>query len=856
MTTYQFADVQGTTIAFDPAVDVLNFGTGSAAQLRFVVTGSDLQVQMGAQWVTLAATTYGALGTGDLTFADGSLFLVGTAGGDALAGSAGADFLDGRGGADTLTGGAGGDIYVVDSGGDVVVEGAGGGIDQVRSVVSHTLAANVEELWLRNAGAINGYGNALDNTIYAGDGNNILNGGAGNDTVSYRYALAGVSAWLALATAQATGGSGSDTLVSIENLTGSDFNDLLRGNSLGNRLDGGLGNDTLDGGGGADTLVGGNGNDTFIVDNAGDVVQETTAGGTGGNDLVQSSLASTTLGANIEQLRLTSAGAADGYGNTLDNIIYAGAGNNVINGSAGFDTISYRYATAGVAISLATTSAQATGGSGTDTLLNFENATGSAYADALTGNGIANVLDGGMGNDTLRGGVGIDTLIGGDGNDTYQLDSLEDVLVETATGGTADRVEVTFNYTLTDANLEEARALGYSAITLTGNAADNVLVASWGACTLDGAGGSDTASFEYQGLIGAGTRAYLALGYAEVGAYAGYSGSATHAILVNIENLRGSLVSDTLVGDANANRLEGLDGYDVLDGGAGVDTMIGGEGGDTYYVRDAGDTVIETGSLDPTDVDRVLLWLGDYTLTAGVESVDVQVNTQMHLAGNGADNYFYLGTGATTLDGGAGTDTLDLGRAPSAVVVDMVDGTVLRSGIQVVGFTGIESISGTGYADHMVGDAGDNRLWGAGGADTLEGGAGNDQLYGGQGDLLVGGAGADRIDVTGGSYYNLSDRIVYLDVAESTAEAMDSITGFYGTVDRIDLSAIDANVQLAGDQAFTFIGTNAFSEDATGQLRYDLGTYRIMASTDADLDAELVIEMVGITSMAASNFVL
>jgi Ca2+-binding RTX toxin-like protein len=66
-----------------------------------------------------------------------------------------------------------------------------------------------------------------------------------------------------LATAQATGGSGSDTLISIENLTGSNYNDRLTGTTGANSLNGGSGNDTLTGGAGKDQLTGGSGNDTF-----------------------------------------------------------------------------------------------------------------------------------------------------------------------------------------------------------------------------------------------------------------------------------------------------------------------------------------------------------------------------------------------------------------------------------------------------------------------------------------------------------------------------------------------------------------------------------------------------------------
>jgi Ca2+-binding RTX toxin-like protein len=95
-------------------------------------------------------------------------------------------------------------------------------------------------------------------------------------------------------------------------------------------------------------------------------------------------LSSYTLGTNVENGRILSTGAANLTGNSLNNVLYAGVGNNVLDGSTGTDTVSYAYGvtgTTGVTVSLALTTAQATGGSGSDTLIGIENLTGSAYAD-------------------------------------------------------------------------------------------------------------------------------------------------------------------------------------------------------------------------------------------------------------------------------------------------------------------------------------------------------------------------------------------------------------------------------------------------------------------------------------------
>jgi Ca2+-binding RTX toxin-like protein len=227
-----------------------------------------------------------------------------------------------------------------------------------------------------------------------------LNGAAGTDTADYSEAGSAVTVSLAITTAQATGGSGLDTLTAIENLTGSAFADKLTGNAGANVLNGGLG---------ADTMTGGDGADIYYVDNLGDSVTESNAtASTGGIDTVNSTLSAYTLGTNVENGRILATGAANLTGNALNNVLYAGAGNNVLNGAAGTDTADYSDAGSAVTVSLAITTAQATGGSGSDTLTAIENLTGSAYNDRLIGNAANNVLTGGAGQDILAGGAGKD----------------------------------------------------------------------------------------------------------------------------------------------------------------------------------------------------------------------------------------------------------------------------------------------------------------------------------------------------------------------------------------------------------------------------------------------------------------
>ncbi|MBX9606593.1 MAG: peptidylprolyl isomerase [Gammaproteobacteria bacterium] len=225
--------------------------------------------------------------------------------------------------------------------------------------------------------------------------------------------------------------------------------DVLNGTAKGNfmfglagndALNGLGGNDTIDGGTGTDTMRGGLGNDIFIVERAADRVIERSGEGT---DQVRSFATAFTLPAEVENGRIMLTTAANMTGNDGNNVIFAGAGANVIDGGLGTDTVSYAFglrsnATTGVEVDLGQDGiAQNTGGSGSDTFSNIENVIGSAKADTLTGDEQDNTLNGGAGNDTLKGAGGLDTLIGGAGNDTFVFDSLADM---GTTEGTADVV--------------------------------------------------------------------------------------------------------------------------------------------------------------------------------------------------------------------------------------------------------------------------------------------------------------------------------------------------------------------------------------------------------------------------------
>jgi Ca2+-binding RTX toxin-like protein len=210
--------------------------------------------------------------------------LTGNGANNVLIGYGGNDTLNGGGGIDTLTGGTGNDTYVVDTTTDIIIENSGEGTDIVQSSVTFSLAslANVENLTLTGAAAINGTGDDFDNvitgngaanTLTGGGGNDTLNGGLGVDTLvggpgDDTYVVENASDIIT-----ESAGEGTDLVlasntiyalaVNVENLTltgNSNINGT--GNALDNVITGNISANILTGGLGADTMIGGAGNDT------------------------------------------------------------------------------------------------------------------------------------------------------------------------------------------------------------------------------------------------------------------------------------------------------------------------------------------------------------------------------------------------------------------------------------------------------------------------------------------------------------------------------------------------------------------------------------------------------------------
>ena len=215
---------------------------------------------------------------------------------------------------------------------------------------------------------------------------------------------------------------------------------------------------------------------------------------------------------------------------------------------------------------------------------------------------------------------------------------------------------------------------------------------------------------------------------------------------------------------------------------------------------------------------------------AGEDKIDAQGGDDVLRGGLGSD-ILNGGTGNDTIDGGLGFDTASYKNIAGSLTVDL--NIVNRS--QNTGAAGndtlisIENVYGSDYNDTLIGNSDHNVLTGALGKD-----------------ILTGGLGSDTFD--------------FNSIAETgnTAATADTIADFKSSEgDKIDLSGIDANLTMAGDQAFTFIGTAAFSStDATGQLRFDATNHILYGSTGNDNVADFAIRLTGVNTLSVSDFYL
>jgi Ca2+-binding RTX toxin-like protein len=761
----------------------------------------------------VANTLVGRSGDDQLSGRQGNDFLQGGEGNDLIEGGADNDWLEGGSGADRLVGGPGDDIYFIDEG-DMVTEAAGAGSDEVRTSLADTTApANVDNLTgLLDTGQTL-RGNALNNLITAGAGADRMVGGLGNDI----YIVGAgdiVIEKLNEGTDEVRTTLAAYTLTAdVEKLTGlSAAGQALTGNSLANFNAGGARNDVLNGGLGGDQMAGGLGNDIYFVD-GGDVVTE---GADGGTDEVRTTFVDTTAAANVEVITGLLDTGQTLRGNSLHNLISGGAGADRFVGGLGNDI--YLVGTGdnvleklneGVdevrtALAVYTLTADVERLTGT-----------SATGQALSGNALANVILAGVGNDALNGGLGADQMAGGLGNDVYFVDG-GDVVTGGANAGT-DEIRTSLSDTTASANVENITGLLNTGQTLRGNALNNGFAGGSGADRFVGGLGNDVY------LVGSGD---IVVEKPGEGTDEVRTALAAYALTADVERLTGiSAAGQALTGNALANIITGGAGNDVIDGGAGVDQMAGGLGNDVYFVRDPGDSITDTGG-----IDEIRTALSDTTAGAGIENITGLLATGQTLRGNALANVIAGGTGADRMVGGLGDD-IYLAGAGDNVIESAGGGTdEVRTGLAAYTLGAeVERLTGTSAAEQaLTGNALAN--------------------------LIVGGAGIDRLTGGGGA-----DVFRYLAVTESNSLGRDHILDFTPGTDKIDLGAIDASRGLGGDQAFAWIGSNAFGNVA-GQLRATQSGAQWIVEGDVNGDgfADLVIALTlqGPTQLGAGDFVL
>ncbi|WP_445636238.1 Calcium-binding protein [Nostoc sp. DSM 114161] len=761
----------------------------------------------------------------------GNNSLSGLGGNDTIFGGNGNDTVNGGAGADILDGGDNDDLYIVDNIFDVASELFGdalGGVDTVQASVSYTLSDNLENLTLTGSAAINGTGNFRGNVIVGNGANNSLFGLGGNDSIN--------------------GGSGSDT------------------------INGGDGNDTVNGGAGADILDGGDNDDLYIVDNIFDVASEVFGDVLGGVDTVQSSV-TYTLSSNLENLTLTGSAGINGTGNSRNNVIngnsannrlsglagndtiFAGLGNDTVDGGAGADILdggdnNDLYIVDNVGDVASEVFGDALGGvdtvqsSVTYTLSgNLENltltgsaainGTGNFRNNVINGNSGNNTLSGLDGNDTINGGSGNDTLNGGSGNDTFIGSQGNDSLLGGDGFDTADYSQLG-QITLSGVGtVQKAGGLGQDLlfkvekVIANASATNNTIDAS---ASLPGVFinvNLQTQSLSANNVPGLGVLSFTA---------------------TNFDNVIGTNANDSITGDGQSNQLfggngndniNGAAGNDNINGGGGNDTLNGGSGNDTFIGSLGNDSINGGDGIDTADYSQ----LGQITLSG--------VGTVQKAGGLGQDQLFKVEK--VIANASAANNTIDASASLPGVFINVNLQTQSLSannvpGLGVLSFTAtnFDNVIGTNANDSIIGDGQGNQLSGGNGNDNINGGAGNDTITGGNGtDVLTGGSGNDVFD--------------FNSLAESQPGAFrDVINDFVGNGlalgDRIDLSTIDANPFLAGNQAFTFIGANLFT--AVGQVSYIGGILR--ANTDAvfGLESEFEIQLAGAPGLVASDIIL
>ena len=740
------------------------FGTANALEDINVQTGAlinvftDFSASVDSGVVSFPAEDNFFSSNDRISGGSGNDYLLGYAGNDVLIGGVGNDTYDGGVGQDTADySGASGGVVVELWRGQAANDGQGG--FDIFTAVENIVGSNFADSLSGDLG---------DNVFRGGAGNDYIYGVDGNDTADYSTATAGtvVELWRSLASNDGQGGV--DTLLGIENVIGSAFNDILSGDNNNNRFKGGAGFDQLYGGTGSDTAEYGDAVSAVVV-----ALWNSQASNDGFGAADYLSSIENVFGSAFNDVL---------SGDNSDNAFRGGGGFDQFYGGTGNDTVDYQEASGTVSVSLAASSASSDGQGSSDYLNSIENIIGSGFDDVFFGDAAANILNGLAGNDWLSGGGGNDLLVGGVGNDTTDYTS--------ASSGTA--VDLAAQYGIDGlggadfvSGIENVIGSAFNDY-LSGTTGDNLFRGGAGNDILVGLAGRDTADYS-----GASSAAIV-----DLTSQYGVDGLGGTDFLVSIENVNGSSFNDYLSGSASDN---------IFAGGAGSDTFVGGAGSDTvsYGSSTSAITVNLTGSF-------ALDGMGGTDFMVGVENVsgsffaDILIGDSNGnlLDGGDGNDLFRGGAGFDQFYGGAGFDTADYSGATSAVTSNLAAFFTSNDG-QGWGdyLLGVENLIGSAFSDSLAGDSSANRIEGAAGNDFLAGNSGNDTF------IFASGSGFDVVtDFSSqqGDIINLQSNLNSSGIT-SAAQALAQAFNFGGNV----------VINLGGSNTITLLGVSVANLSAS-----------------------------------------